>query len=132
MSRPKTPTRILESKGSFKKDPQRARPNEPEVTTPIGNAPDYMTPEQIAAWRELVSAAPPLVLTGSDRVTLEMACCLLAEFRADPGEFLAAKLTRLQSLLAQFGMSPSARASMGVSKPKKENAFAAWEREFPR
>ena len=124
MSRPRKPTKILEASGAFKRNPKRKRGSEPEVTTPIGNAPEHMEADQVTAWCEIVVSAPAEVLTGADRLALEIAAVLMAEFREDPREFQAAKLTRLTALLGQFGMTPSERSKLGVGNKPKENAFA--------
>ena len=65
------------------------------------------------------------MLTDSDRLSLELAANLLAQFRADPVEFPAARLVRLEALLGKFGMTPADRSKVGGKKEApKGNPFA--------
>lgn len=125
MARPRKPTKILELKGAFKKDPQRKRLSEPKSDTPLGDPPKHLRKKVQGIWCEIASHASPDVLTASDRIALELAAELLFEFRIDPIEFPANKLSRLESLLAKFGMNPSDRSKMSVGKPRDPaNPFA--------
>ena len=126
MSRPRTPTNILELRGAFKKDPQRRklRANEPKPETAIGLPPDRLDVQDRAAWDEIVSHCCPGVLTGSDRLTVELAARLLAELWDEGRSFHNAKLARLQSLLASFGMTPSDRSKVSVPPKEAVNPFA--------
>ncbi|PKF72682.1 terminase [Pseudomonas fluvialis] len=124
MSRPRTPTNVLDARGAFKKDPQRAR-TDAQTAGPLGKAPSHITGEVLKAWKEIEKSAPLQVLTESDRLALELAANLLAQFRLDPVEFPAAKLVRLEALLGKFGMTPADRAKVGGKKEApKGNAFA--------
>lgn len=125
MARPRTPTAKLEVAGAFKRNPQRKRAGEPVVTTPIGEPPK-MNPGALAAWHEIVAGAPEGVLTSADRISVEVAAHLLAEFRASPVEIPATKLVRLESLLGKFGMTPSDRSKLNIAKADdEENPFDA-------
>lgn len=123
MARPKTPTRILDARGSFRKHPERRRDGEPEVKNPLGAVPESLTSGEIACWNEIVSYSPVGVLTEADRLAVELAACLLAEFRDDRAGFAAGKMGRLQSMLGQFGMNPSDRAKLSIEKPKDDNPY---------
>lgn len=124
MARPRTPTNVLDARGSFKKHPERKR-QDAETSGPLGAAPAHITDAVLEAWREIAGSAPRDVLTGSDRISLEVAANLLAQFRKDPVEFPAAKLVRLEALLGKFGMTPADRAKVGGKKQEpKGNAFA--------
>ena len=147
MSRPLTPTAILEQKGAFDHDPGRraAREGEPQGRGPLGDPPEYFTPMQKSAWRELELLAPEGVLTGSDRVAVEMYSQLVARLRGEryddhgnaddgngyPRPLKAAEVTQLLNLLGRFGMTPSDRVRLKVpDKPKKPaNRFAAMASE---
>lgn len=122
MARPRTPTNVLELRNAFKKHPERAkeRENEPEVSDPIGDPPEHLHDEVKAAWSELVGQAPRGVLTASDRLAVEMAAFLIVKFRACPMDFAAAEFTRLQGLLATFGMTPADRSRVGVTKKQQQ------------
>lgn len=128
MARPRTPTKILEARGAFKKDPQRKR-NEPVVTTPLGSPPDWFDRNQADAWGELVSRVPPGIATSADWPVMCQCAVMFAKFVSSPTEFTAAEHGRLSALLGKFGFSPSDRASLGVEKPKDENPFDKFIRQ---
>ena len=119
MGRPKTPTKVLETKGSFKDQPGRKkkRAGEPIVSTPIGAPPKHLKPDAKKAWKEIVDKAPDGVLTSADELSVEMASLLIAKMRKNMSELVPAEMTRLQSLLGHFGMTPSHRAGMNIPKP---------------
>jgi hypothetical protein len=119
----KKPTALLNARGSFKNRPSRKREDEPIVTDPLGSPPESFKPDEVQAWREIASRAPLGVLTGADWQACVMASKLFAEFMRDSEAFNAAKLSRLQSLLGSFGMTPSDRASLSIAQPKAENPF---------
>lgn len=124
MARPRTPTNVLDARGSFKKHPERKRQDADSVG-PLSAAPDHINGPVLNAWNEIARCAPLDVLTDSDRISLELAANLLAQFRADPTEFAAAKLVRLEALLGKFGMTPADRAKVGGKKEApKGNPFA--------
>jgi hypothetical protein len=124
MARPRTPTNVLDARGSFKKHPERKR-QDAETSGPLDAAPDHIDGAVLHAWNEIASSAPLDVLTNSDRISLEIAANLLAQFRNDPIEFTAAKLVRLEALLGKFGMTPADRAKVGGKKEApKGNPFA--------
>ncbi len=119
MARPRTATNILEARGSFKKDPQRKRENEPIVSDPFPkSAPTHLNADQKKCWKEIVKIAPAAVLTAADVVVVEVIAVLLAEFRADSAKFPTARLTRLTSEMGKIGLTPSGRASLVVAKPE--------------
>lgn len=115
MARPRTATAILEARGAFKNHPERKRVDpKPEGGLPEA-PPDNLTPAQKQAWQRIVRVAPESVLQSSDEIMVEMAACLLAEFQADPTSMPTARITRLETQLGKFGLSPSDRARIGVS-----------------
>lgn len=123
MARHAQPREVAELKGAHKKDPQRYRGETPKANLPLGEAPDHMNGKAQSCWFELSTYALPGVLTGADRVMLEMASNLLAEYRVDPTEFSVGKYTHLIGLLARFGMSPADRQKLSVDKPKEDNPY---------
>lgn len=123
MARPRTPTKVLDARGAFKKDPQRKREGEPEVKEPVGSVPKYFDDMQKAAWKQITTQAPMGVLTEADTMAVEMASILLAEMRTDWDSFTVGKIGRLQALLGQFGMTPADRARLNIGKPKDANPF---------
>jgi len=123
MARHRTATQILEQKGAFAQNPQRRRPNEPETPKLSLKVPEHLGPAEADCWREISGLVAHGVLQQSDSIALEIAAALLAQFRADPENFVASRLTRLQSVLAELGMTPSSRSRVVVEKPNK-NEFA--------
>ena len=124
MARPRTPTNVLDARGSFKKHPERKR-QDAEASGPLDVAPGHLDGKVLAAWNEIAACAPLDVLTNSDRISLEIAANLLAQFRDEPIEMPAARLVRLEALLGKFGMTPADRAKVGGKKEApKGNPFA--------
>ncbi len=126
MARPRTPTAVLDARGSFKNHPDRKRDGEPVVKEPIGSPPDDFTADEVNAWQGLVDRAPLGVLTAADYYSVVMAAKLLAEFFSNYAAFTPARLARLHSLLGQFGMTPSERAKLSIPKAKEVNPFDAF------
>ena len=124
MARPRKPTNVLELTGAFKKDPQRKR-EDAQAAGELTDAPPHINGAVLHAWNEIVKYAPLQVLTESDRLSIELAANLLAQFRDNPIEFTAAKLVRLEALLGKFGMTPADRSKVGGKKEQpKGNPFA--------
>lgn len=124
MARPRTPTNVLDARGSFKKHPERKR-KDAEPVGELSAAPPHINGAVLHAWNEIARYAPRDVLTDSDRLSIELAANLLAQFRDDPLEFTAAKLVRLEALLGKFGMTPADRSKVGGKKEApKGNPFA--------
>lgn len=134
MARPRTPTNVLEMRGAFAKNPQRARPDEPEALGVIGPAPDHFELDQVAAWNEITSSCHAGVLCRADRLAVEQAACLLEMSRRRPikldsgdmqyPEMKSSDRTMLIGLLARFGMTPSDRSKVTAPKKETANAFA--------
>lgn len=128
MARPRIPSKIHEIKGSKRTNHRlkHDRAGEPVPTGPVGGAPKHLTDEQAAVWDELVSITPPGVLTCADAPHLEVVACLLAEFRAAPADFPAARLAILNRSLAQCGLTPSDRSKVCVAPADKGEVDDPW------
>ena len=123
MARPRTSAAVLEMKGSFKKDPQRAR-EDAKVNKPIGEPPKTLTPFQLKIWKEIVSKIPHGIAGDADESIVEMVVILFSEFRENSAEFTAAKYGVLHRLLSDLGMTPQGRAKIGAApKAKSSNPF---------
>ncbi|MEW8230367.1 MAG: hypothetical protein AB2745_08590 [Candidatus Thiodiazotropha endolucinida] len=125
MARNRTASNILELKGAFRKNPNRARKNEPKVDTANVNKrpPAKLTADQKKTWRELIKAIPAGVLSNSDRIQVEIVACLLAEFRDRKGQIPTDRITRLTTEMGKLGLNPSGRASLVVADNPKANKF---------
>ena len=77
MARSRTPTAILEAKGSFLRNPKRkmARKNEPKPNGE-GEPPNSLTAAQKRAWRYLAGLLAPGVAKSMDRAAFEEMACL--------------------------------------------------------
>jgi hypothetical protein len=111
MSRPRTPTAILELRGAYRKNPQRRRDRggEPLITTPLGDPPAGLSDSEQAVWREMASIGH--WLTGADRFLLEIAVSLVARHRA--GELEGPATSKLIAALRNLGFAPVDRGRLG-------------------
>lgn len=125
MGRPALPTNVHKLKGTEKKHPDRMRKrgNEPKPKAPLGQPPRNLPANVKKCWRELIRLAPPGVFGDSDRWAVEIAATLMAEFRAANMLMPSARIARLDSLLARFGMTPSDRTKVQVPPEKPKNRF---------
>jgi len=96
----RTPTAILEARGSFigHKNRKEARAGEPVVTKKLGVPPKTFSDEQKNLWREFAKMLPPGVATYADRWAAEIVVCAMAKFRAgtiygNAGVFLHSRIT---------------------------------------
>jgi phage terminase small subunit len=132
MARPRKPTNVLTLSGSFVAHPERARAraDEPEPVGEVGEPPAHLSPEEKAAWREIVDMCPPGVLALSDRLILEHGSRLLAQLRKDRTYVDSRLMLRLEGTLGRLGLTPADRSRVAPSKAapakgKPLNRFAA-------
>lgn len=87
--------------------------------------PEWLSAGAIEEWLIIV---PRLlnasVLKKTDEMALSVYCELAAEFKENPQEFPAAKITQMRLLMADFGMTPHSRSSVSVDDKGKGNQFA--------
>lgn len=121
MARHAQPREVAELKGSISKDPQRYKGDPVKSELPLGDAPKHMSGSGQECWFEISTYSIPGVLTCADRISLELASELLAQFRLDPLEFPTTKIAQLVGLLARFGMTPTDRQKLSIDKPKAED-----------
>ena len=119
MGRPATASAILELKGAYKTNPERRRLKEPDPAGVFDKKPPKgLEKDEIAAWKEVISQVPKLVLTGSDRNLVEMTAVLWAQFRREKHEMAVARMNRMVTNFGFLGMTPSDRTRLQVDKPK--------------
>ena len=118
MGRNKTPTSMLDAKGTFLSHPDRKRPNEPSTDRPIGTAPKTMTAEQKEVWKELVKQSCPGVLKVSDRLMFAVLVKLATKFYSNVS-MAAVETAQLITLSSKFAMNPADRSRVQVEKPKE-------------
>ena len=121
----RTPTAILESRGSFinHKNRKEARAGEPVVTKRLGSPPKTFTDEQKQLWREFSKIVPAGVATYADRWAVEIVVCAMAKFRA--GNISGAETGHLTSLLSRFGLTPADRSRVVATlAPKPDDDWS--------
>ena len=121
----RTPTAILESRGSFigHKNRKDARAGEPVVTKKLGSPPKTFTDEQKKLWREFAKMVPAGVATYADRWAVEIVVCAMAKFRA--GTITGAETAQLTSLLSRFGLTPADRSRVVATlAPKPDDDWS--------
>lgn len=123
MGRNRTPSKILELRGAFNKHPDRRRGGEPKPKADIGPAPAHLNEAQAALWDEMVGIALPGVLGDADRWMLEIAVCLMADYRQQPETFTAARVTQLISCLSRLGMTPADRSKVSALPQGSRDEF---------
>jgi hypothetical protein len=103
MSRPRTPTAVLELRGAFKAHPERARERagEPRPTEPLGEPPKRLKPADKAAWCEMRDHG--FWLTSADQFMVEIAASLMAKHRGGTIDNPARSL--LVSTLSKLGLA---------------------------
>ena len=131
MGRPRTPTNVLDMRGAFAKNPKRAkeRENEPDAGGEVGEPPEHLTDVEKAVWLEVLELTAPGVVGKSDRLALEMLACMIAQIREAHWMVPAAVLTRCETLMGKFGMTPADRSKVGAPKKDKANPFAGLVRK---
>ena len=121
----RTPTAILEARGSFisHKNRKDARAGEPVVTKKLGSPPKTLTDEQKQTWREFAKMVPAGVATYSDRCAVEIVVCAMVKFRA--GTITGAERSQLTSLLSRFGLTPADRSRVVATlAPKLDDEWS--------
>jgi phage terminase small subunit len=113
---------LAELKGATRKHPERYRKELPEAG-PLGEMPGHLSKEAKAVWFELEAYALAGVLTGADRMLLETAAVLVAQFRKNPEEMPANKMGHMIGCLARLGMTPADRQKLGTEKLKEDDPF---------
>jgi len=131
MGRPRTPSAILELRGSYRKNPQRRRHPEPQPSGPLGKPPRLLAREERRAWRDIERITPPGVLTVADRWLVEIAARLMAKMRGPKG-LRPGERTQLIQCLSKMGLTPADRSKVGVTpRPAGVNVFEELARERP-
>ena len=122
MSRPRTASQKLEAKGSFARNPARARVD-PVIESSFPTvAPSHLNPLEVRFWHEIRRAADKL-LTGADVFSVELAARLWAEFHVDSNSMQTSRISLLGVCLGRLGLSPTDRTKLAVAPEKKAGDF---------
>jgi hypothetical protein len=117
MGRPRKPTSELALRGAFQRNPARlkGREGEPVVTGALGPPPASLPDGAKAVWLEM--AAHGTWLTAPDRMMVEIAADLMAEFRS--GTATARQTTLLVTTLNKLGFGPAERSKIKAPQAKE-------------
>jgi len=127
MANRRTPDNVLKLRGTYRADRHQNGPADyqpPAAGYPV--APAYLSGAARAVWTELEAVMGNCGLyTQADAAKLGRYCCLEAQFRDDPAEFPAARLTQLRLMERDLYLDPEARAKVGAARQApKANPFA--------
>lgn len=110
-------TNILELKGSFKHNPDRAksRSKEPKVKEGIGKPPPGLDPLELECWIELAYVGPQNILTVVDRPIVEHGARVMAKLRRLEVYDDYKAMSQLMNVLARLGKTPADRSRVQVT-----------------
>jgi hypothetical protein len=63
------------------------------------------------------------VATNQDRIAFELLACLISQFRNNRAGLKAGELSLLSSLLGRFGLTPSDRSRVCISRNSSKDAL---------
>ena len=123
MARPRTPTKVLDMRGSFKAHPERKaeREGEPEIEEPIGDPPKSLKVAEKKLWIEIIEVLPEGVLTAADRWNLEIACRMMYKLRKADAN--AGEIGILQKCLSNMGLTPADRSKVKMPAKKEKGKW---------
>lgn len=113
--RPRTPTKVLELRGSFKRHPERRRQreNEPESAPMVVSAPPgSLSEEQRRKWAFILENAPAGVITASDVGVVQLCAIFWEKLDRLGAEMKTNEMGVLVRCLNQLGMSPFSRGML--------------------
>jgi hypothetical protein len=137
MSRPQTPLKVLEARGSIKKNPQRYRLRLEKaaaklVKQDIGPPPEHWAPptpdggnQRFVRYRAIWEEFVPYIQGGGTvkRALLELFCEQMNTFRTNPFSMKASEKSYLLQLIKALGIEQG--AANGAKKP--EGYGGQWE-----
>lgn len=127
----RTPTAILDARGSFINHPGRKRPNEPFTNRPIGPPPNFLKPAEKKVWKQLVKQALPGVLMESDRLMFSV-LVRLANRHYTGAPMMVGEIAQLITLSGKFALNAADRAKVQIDQPKKSNLAIFLEKKAAR
>jgi len=98
-----------------------------DTETKVGEPekPDWLSDEASREWDKTMAVLSQAgYMAQTDSVALATYCELVSEFAACPSDFPAGKLSQLRLLMADLGLTPSARTKMPIpQKGESSNPF---------
>jgi hypothetical protein len=118
MPRKRTPKERAEITGAARRNPGRFAGRSTPWTGPLGDAPAWLSPAQVAAWEVLRTELP--WLQTSDRILVGIASIILARVMA--GEDVGATLlNQLRLCMTQMGATPADRSRVVLAEEPDED-----------
>jgi hypothetical protein len=114
----RTPTAVLDARGSKSLKYGLDRSAEPTCDQPLGPPSPWLSKEVKAVWRSVAKNLMPGVASYSDRDAFEMLVRLTYKMRTNFDKMRGAEMGQLVSLFSRFAMTPADRSKVSVSKPK--------------
>lgn len=130
MARPRTPSNVLELRGSFKAHPERRREDAQGAGPWTDEPPEHLTGPEIAAWREVVASLPKVALSATERLGITQMARLWATLKTThPSSPDFKKLDdSFRQWAMQMGMTLQARTKLGTSGNTNEgNKFSKFK-----
>ena len=123
MANKRTPTKVLQMRGSGKAHPERMKQRQHE---PVGEninpkAPAGFTTQEKRIWQEFIDGAPEGMLQESDRHILEVTVRLMARFRKNKGMMASSDTGQLVRGLSMLGKTPVDRSRVMAKGKGKGN-----------
>jgi phage terminase small subunit len=122
---PKTPSAILEKRGSWRINDRKDEPLPDEL--PADYVPDYLNDEEKAEWDYIYPKLHKLgIMTELDATMLAVYCMTLRRYKDairmahTTHAELKTYVAQLMQISARFGMSPADRAALKVPQKPKE------------
>lgn len=128
MPKPRLSYDTAQVKGAVKINRGRfeSRKTAPTTTGEVGSPPKRLSSDQKTAWIEITTAIPSGIAGASDRVAVEMAAVLLAQFRSNPIEMQASRIAILMQLLSRLGLDPQARTRLNAEPADTQKVHDEW------
>ena len=114
-------TQELETTGAFATNPDRKRKNINDER-PLGEPPVEASAAFKVVWYEIADYVTPGLLCRADRLTMEILCGMVEEYRNNRENCPIGILKEINVLLGKFGMNPADRRKFNMNEEPKKSA----------